>query len=160
MASLLVGDGSELPSPPIAVIADHMGHSLTEHLVQSSFWMLIWILMVFILFLFFPKCAYPGSKSESLFSPGTHFSCAIRTKKNCFGSPMSAVHMKNVQEEMSHFSQRALWLCEGAPGSQPIPRNPVLISLRWASGEKRNYLWLVIVIDNIYRVLTMCQAPY
>lgn len=69
------------PPPPIAVIADHRGHSLTEPLVQSfsgcvsgSSWCL------FFCFCFFPKYAYSGPSSESLFSPGTcsHVPLALR----------------------------------------------------------------------------------
>lgn len=48
---------------------------------SAIIWMHVWILMVFILFLFFPKCAHPGPNSESLFSRGTHSHVPLGLRK-------------------------------------------------------------------------------
>lgn len=71
---LLWGDGGSFPSPT-AVIADPVGCSLTEPLLQPAFWMRVWITMAFVLLLLFPARAHPGPNSERLSSPGTHSMC-------------------------------------------------------------------------------------
>lgn len=57
-------------------------HGAQPDWVSSAIiWMHVWILMVFILILFFPKFAHPGPNSESLFSPGTHSPVPLGLRK-------------------------------------------------------------------------------
>lgn len=147
-----------LPPPPIAVVADHMGHSLTEPLVHLSFWMHVWILMAFILFLFFPKCAHPGLNSESLFSSGTHSHEPLGLRKTALVAPCQLCIWRMSKKRWA-VSHRGLCDCVRGPRKLANILEPGSNFSEMDQQEKRNYLCLVIVIDNIYGELTMCQAP-